>query len=106
MYVLTGIHKLETTVDSCLDRVARDPGHRPDSCVVARVRGQGWQCGGGERAGREAGVSQDMFADSEEIEEEDGREGAEGRAGSAGKREKEEMEEGVFVQLPLNFQWI
>lgn len=98
MYVLTGIHKLETTVDSCLDRVATDPGHSPDSCVVARVRGQAWQCGGGERVGREAGVSQDMFADSEGIEEEDVREGA------GEREEEEELEEGVLVQLPLNYQ--
>ena len=102
MYVLTGIHQLETTVDSCLDRVARDPGHTPDSCVVARVRGQGWQCGGGERVGREAAVSQDMFADSEGIEEEQGREGAGGRAGST--VDTEEVEEGVIIQLPLNYQ--
>ena len=89
-------------MDSCLDRLARDPGHSPDSCVVARVRDQAWQCGGGERVGREAGVSQDMFADSEGMEEEEGREGAEGRAGSTGERE--EVEEGVMVQLPLNYQ--
>ena len=86
MYVLTGIRQLETSPDSCLDRMARDPGHTPGSCVLGRAVGEGWQCGEPGRRGEEE-QSQDMFAESEEVD-----------------MIEEGIDQEAEVQLPKNYQ--
>ena len=46
MYVLTEIAELETTNDSCVDRVARSLDHNLQTCLVGRQLGETWRCGG------------------------------------------------------------
>ncbi len=45
-YLITEVSKLASGETDCLDR-NRDPGHQDSNCVVGRVRGSDWTCGGG-----------------------------------------------------------
>lgn len=78
MYVLTSIAQLETTGDSCVDRLARNPDHgkdpktkEPQTCLVGRRLGDDWRCGGGGLAAR---PDSDMGEGSEQREEVEGME--------------------------------
>jgi hypothetical protein len=101
MYVLTSIAQLETTGDSCVDRLARNPDHgkdpktkEPQTCLVGRRLGDDWRCGGGGLAAR---PDSDMGEGSEQREEVEGMEVEEVEV---------EREEGdaVMVRLPKNYQ--
>jgi hypothetical protein len=96
MYVLTSIAQLETTGDSCVDRLARNPDHGYDpetkklgTCLVGRRIGDGWRCGGGglaaEGSGR-GGLASSAGANMGEVQEMEGEEGE------------------VLVKLPKNYQ--
>ena len=96
MYVLTSIAELETTGDSCVDRLARNPDHGIDpetkklgTCLVGRRLGDDWRCGGGglaaEGSGR-GGLASSAGANMGEVQEMEGEEAA------------------VMVRLPKNYQ--
>ena len=48
-YMVTNVSKLASTETECLDR-NRDPGHHNTNCMVGRVCGSDWKCGGGQAA--------------------------------------------------------
>ena len=103
MYVLSGVRKLPTDPDSCVDKLGRSPDHS-QSCLLGRG-GQGdyWRCGG-VRDARSAAEkrlldSPDLFASDEEYEA-----GGEMK-GAGGSEEGQEVVRGAeCVQLPKNYQ--
>ena len=100
MYVLSGVRKLPTDPDSCVDRLGRSPEHS-QSCLLGRG-GQGdyWRCGGVREKRLVMQDSPDLFASDEEYEA-----GGEMQGAGAGSEEGQEVVRGAeCVQLPKNYQ--
>jgi hypothetical protein len=97
MYVLTEIKTLETSSNSCVDRLARSPSHKSDDCHVGSVLGENWKCCQDAPRNIVRNDSIDMFASSGDDEPSD-------KNKEQRDKNKELDEISKQVELPKNFQ--
>jgi hypothetical protein len=131
MYVMTEIHELETVPESCVDRLARMPGHRTGECMTGTVVQRDgeeavWRCSGSRRPMlyrqvqggglrlhedwlelQEAGgsvlqVGESVLLAGETVVLAGGESGLE--AGGSGLEETGPGQEAPSIQLPKNYQ--